>query len=546
MPPPSRSGQTSRVRTAWQASWLPEVFPLLLCGLPVAVLVFRSLLDPQEAGAFLETLARPRAWRTAFSGMSIALASCLAALAMGIPTGFLYARSGLPGRKAIRAVFSLPFILPPVLLVIAFTGFYGREGLLNQLLRPLGLPTASLLFGFSGIVLAQAFYNFPIVASLTADALESLDHGLEEAARLLGAGPLRRLISVSLPQILPAILASASLVFLLCVQSFAVLLLMGGGPRHTGFEVEIFRALRVDFDRGAALAYAFLETLVCLLIVLVHGSLARGTAFARLANSSNRRESHPSGSHFRALASIPFLAFLLLAVGGPLLALFIQAFRPMIRPGASAAFSLGNFASLLNGPSRNGFIASLGGSLALGLSSAAIATLLACASALLVDLRNIKKSPGILPLLPLAISPMVLALSLGNLWPGLEGFPAIMTFQALMALPFAYQGIRSSLGSVPPAMEEAARVLGASRFRSVLSVRLPLLSRPILSAFALAFAISLADIAGPLAFGDGRIRTLGLMAYRLCAAYRFDLAAAAGLILLALSATAFFLTEKSS
>jgi thiamine transport system permease protein len=180
--------------------------------------------------------------------------STAAAVVLGLPGAYMLSRFDFAGKRLLAALSAIPFMLPPILVVLGFILFFGTNGLANTaLMRIFGLknPPLSVLYSLKGIVLAHAFYNFPVVARIVSAAWERVPGEYAEAARTLGASPAAVFRDVTLPALLPSLLSSACLVFLFCMLSFPVVLVLGGGPKVATIEVEIYRSARITLDTNA-------------------------------------------------------------------------------------------------------------------------------------------------------------------------------------------------------------------------------------------------------------------------------------------------------
>lgn len=128
-----------------------------------------------------------------------ALLSTLASLAIGLPGAWIMATYRFPGKKLVRAVSTVPFVLPSILVVLGFVIFYGNNGILNRvLMRVLRLsePPLHILYSLGAIILAHAFYNFPLVMQLVSTAWIGLDPHPEQASLTLGAGKWRTFLHI--------------------------------------------------------------------------------------------------------------------------------------------------------------------------------------------------------------------------------------------------------------------------------------------------------------------------------------------------------------
>lgn len=196
--------QTRGVRRPWfshLAGFSATLFLLAFLGYPLGVILWRSF---EGGGAFFEVLANPYyQGRLAFTTYQ-ALLSTLLTLALGLPGALLFARYDFVGKRLLRSAFTVPFVMPTVVAAIGFLALVGPGGLLGVNLR----GTLSV------ILAAHVFYNYAIVVRIVGAYLESVGPRLREAAAVLGAGPWRTLYRVTLPLAAPAILAAATLVFI--------------------------------------------------------------------------------------------------------------------------------------------------------------------------------------------------------------------------------------------------------------------------------------------------------------------------------------------
>ena len=490
----------------------------------------------------LAVLVQPRSLRALAFTLAQAGASTLAALAIGLPGAALVARFRFPGRKALKALSVLPFSVPSVLIVLAFVLFYGRAGYLNSFLMwafSLREPPLGFLYSFWGIVLVHGFYEFPVVLQTVGEVWERLPRDREQAARLLGAGRLRAFATGTLPSLAPSIAQSASLCFLLCFFSFAVVMVFGGLVGST-LEGEVFRRARLEADAAGAATIALAETAVAIavvaLIALFERGAERGSAAAKSAGSSPELAVPRGGAAF-ALAA--YALFLAVFFGGPMLSLAVQSVSVRTKPLGPTSFGLGNFTRLFsNGGSA--FSSALAGTAATALPAALVATVLGCAGAF--ALRRGGSASKAAAALPLAVSGIVASLGWSLLFPG-GGIALIPFVQALCVLPYVLKSVAAALATLDRGPAEAARTLGAGRSRAAIGIELGSVMPAVLAAFAFAFAASAGDVNVPLVLGRGGFETLPVYLFRLTSAYRFPEACAAGVILALLTSAVFAFKE---
>src|SRR5215217_7893180 len=251
-----------------------------------------------------------------------ALISTALTLAIGLPAAYVFARYDFFGKALLRAIATVPFVMPTVVVAAAFKALLGPRDLLNgglQALLGLAEPPIRLDQTLTLILLAHIFYNYSVVLRIVGGFWSTLDTRLEQAAAVLGAGRMRVFREITLPLLLPAIGAAALLIFIFTFASFGVVLILGG-PRFATVEVEIYRQTTQLLRLDIASALSLIQIAATLLMTLVYTRLqARATVPLELrARAANAQR--PRGWRARLLIGAN-LAILLLLLGAPLLAL---------------------------------------------------------------------------------------------------------------------------------------------------------------------------------------------------------------------------------
>ena len=177
------------------------------------------------------------------------------------------------GKSLLRALTTIPFVLPTMVVAAAFTALLGPRGHLNPLAddglwawrrRPFDLQHTLAL-----VLIAHVFYNAAIIVRLVGGFWANLDPRIEEAARVLGAGRWRTFREVTLPLLLPSIVAASLLVFLFCFTSFGVILVLGG-PQLATIEVEIYYQAVPLFNLPLAAALSIVQMVFTFAIMAVY------------------------------------------------------------------------------------------------------------------------------------------------------------------------------------------------------------------------------------------------------------------------------------
>ncbi len=538
---------------------LPLAFLLLFFVYPLGSVLVGGLTAPAPGGGERVSLARVGAlladpYYLRIIGFTVGQAalSTLLAVLLGLPGAYLLARTDFRGKSLVRALTTIPFVLPSIIVVLGFVLFFGNNGILNRLLmRTFALhdPPLRVLYSLKAILLAHAFYEFPICIRVVSSLWSRINPHLEEAARSLGARGLRLFFRVTLPQILPGILASAALIFIFCLMSFAVILVLGGGPRWTTVEVEVYRLAKVGLDLRAASALALVGSALSLSFLYAYAEAQRRVSF-----TEELQEAAPAGGGLRRLLARPsgllwvlYLAAMLLVVLAPLGAVVAWSLRQRAGWAGELSWSLGAYQRLLASPAS---LRAVLNTLLFGLGTTALSLPLGTALAWLT-VRG--RFPGVRLLeaavmLPIGVSSVILGLGYLKAWQslplGLAGtWTAIVFAHTVIAYPFVIRAVSAVLRKIPASLPEAARSLGAHGARLFWHLELPLVRSALIAGAAFAFAMSAGEINATIMLYNPALITMPIAIYRLISAYNFFGACAMGVLLMLCSLLAFLLID---
>jgi molybdate transport system permease protein len=209
-----------------------------------------------------------RFWDALRISMVVSLESTALCLLFGTPLGWVLARRAFPGKAVLRAFVTLPLVLPPVVGGVAIFFAFGRNGIVGRYLQEwFGI---SLPFTQFGIVLAAAFVAMPFLIVTIEGAFRSSDRGLEEAAATLGASRLRVFLQVTIPLVMPSLIAGAILCWARAIGEFGATAIFGGnnpGSTQT-LPTLVYSVFQVTGDPAAATALS-LPLMAVALVVLV-------------------------------------------------------------------------------------------------------------------------------------------------------------------------------------------------------------------------------------------------------------------------------------
>lgn len=484
---------------------------LLLVTVPLGAVALRAgglMLSPADWLALRFTLLQ-------------SVLSAAVSVALAVPVAKALARRSFPGRRALITLMGAPFLLPGIVAVMGLLDLFGRSGTVSDLAALLGLPRLSI-YGLQGVVLAHVFLNLPLATRMILQGWQAIPAERFRLGESLSFTPrevARHLERPMLREVLPGALAT---VFALCLTSFAVALILGGGPAATTLELAIYQAVRFDFDLGHAAGLAILQAAVGGAAALTAWAAATTAAFGAGLDRALPLAA-PGGWRRRADAAILALAagFLLLPLGA------------VVGRGLPGLMLL---------PVE--VWPALGRSLAVALLSCALTTAAALGLALGVA-RGGGRWLDLAAVLPLATSGLVLGTGLFLLvqpfvTPSRLALPVTVVVNAVLALPFVYRLLLPQARALQADYGRLADSLGLAGRARLRLLTLPRLRRPLGFAAGIAAALSMGDLGVIALFADGGQATLPLVVQRLMGAYRMQAAAGASLLLVAASLALFW------
>ncbi|SCG68938.1 ABC transporter permease [Micromonospora halophytica] len=255
--PPRRRRPGQRVPVALA---VPAALGLLFLVLPLIGLLARTPWD-----SLPQRLTAPGVLTALRLSVQSATLATLLCLALGVPLAWLLARAQFPGRRIVRALVTVPLVLPPVVGGLALLLVFGRRGLLGQWLDTTFGVT--LPFTTTGVVLAEAFVAMPFLVIAVEGALRGADSRYEEAATTLGAGRWTTFTQVTLPLIAPGVAAGAVLCWARALGEFgATITFAGNYPGRTQtMPLAVYLALETDLEAAIVLSLILLTVSVAIL-----------------------------------------------------------------------------------------------------------------------------------------------------------------------------------------------------------------------------------------------------------------------------------------
>jgi len=507
------------------------LFAALLCVLivlPLAWLAIYAFTDSR--GAFtlanFQRLVIDAAYLDPLlTTFALATLSAIICCAVAAPMGWLVARTDMPLRRTVRLLVTASFVTPPFLGAIAWELLAApNSGLLNQLYRDLTGAEASEhllnIYSFAGLVFVISCYTFPYVFVLVATALDRTPGELEDASAMLGAGTWDTARRITIPLALPALLAGALVAFLQAMTLFgspAILALPAGFHTMTTKIWSLFQ-----YPPKPELAAAASLPLLILTVILLraeHMVLGRRGYSVVGAKNSDPRIIRLGGYKWLALGIS--MAVLMCPVFLPYFALLNATFSRLASHLVSASnFTLQNIhfvffeLSATEVAVKNTFI--------LGLLAATIGTVIAVVIGY-ITARKAMTGHRLLSFLataPIAIPGIVLGVGLffsytrpplvlyGTLW-------ILLIAYITLAMPAAYQQLQSAFRAVHPELEDAGRILGASRLRTLWQITAPLLRTSVIATWCFIFVGVIRELSAAILLFTSQTKVMSVLIYDL-------------------------------
>jgi thiamine transport system permease protein len=517
-----------RVSYRW-ALWVP---PLVFIAILFYWPVFRLFSVAAESGMarFSESILDASTFKALWFTIAQALVTTVICVVLGVPGAYLLYRKTFRGASLIRALITVPFVLPVIVVAIGFTAFRNW----NTSYGDFGISPVLWIIG------AQVFMNYSLVVRAVGAQWLSLSTETEEAAFIDGAGRLRTLWSVSLPQLGSALWSSAALVFLYCAGSFGIILVLGGGLVHT-LETDIYTAATSYLDLPRAATLALLQVaLTAGAFWLANRMSGTGLSLATAQPADKRGQVDRHDWLAIAISLVTVVPLLVI----PMALVVSQAFTRL------GQFTLQNFADLGTLGNRDLLDITVAEAALNSVRNSVLSTSAGVLLGVLVAYLLHRMRPGLARktldlvfLLPMGVSMVVVGfgylISFGSdPLPLRSSWLVTPIAQTLVALPLVIRLVYPALQSLGEQLVEAATLDAASAAQIWWRIQVPLIRPALQTAIGYAAVVSIGEFgaASFLAYGDQA--TLPTVLYRLIArpgAQNYGMAMAMSAILIALT-----------
>lgn len=531
----------TRRRLGWiLLTGVPLGFLLIFFAWPVGSIVATGLfpggrfsVDPfrRALGGGLPGVAWFTLWQAA--------ASTLLTLVVALPGAYIFARYDFPGKRLLRALATVPFVLPTVVVGTAFLTLVGPGGML-------GVRLDGTIWA---ILAAHIFFNYAVVLRTVGGLWSHLDPRLEEAARMLGAGRARAFASVTLPLLRPALAAASSLVFLFTFTSFGVILILGGPGLRT-LEVEIYRRTTALLDLPLAAVLALVQMASVTAVLAAYARYQERRSIEQSLRPVAEVARRPRSTREWAL-----VAGVLSATG----ALLLGPAAVLVGRSLHGASGWGlDFYRALGEPGRTGALLvdplqAVGNSAAFAAVATVVAMVVGLMAAAVIAYRRGRAGRWFDTLLMLPLGTSAVTIGFGFLV-ALDApidlrsaWVLVPLAHALVAVPFVVRTVVPVMRSIRTRLREAAAVLGAAPGRVWREIDLPMVSRAAAAGAGFAFAVSLGEFGATAFIARPRTMTMPLAIFRFLGQpgeLNFGRAMAMSVVLMVVTAAAITLFDR--
>ncbi|MGE0524220.1 MAG: ABC transporter permease [Variibacter sp.] len=504
--------------------WMPLVLLTGALGYPFFLLITSAFNvgDPQALPAveygFTNFVDLTNHLDWIYNTLLIATGGTILGITIGIGLAWTIHRTTVPGRNWFELLVAIPYPLGPLVGALAWSQLGApRDGLINRAFMWATGGNSPLFDIYTplGIIFVEAIFEAPVAVLIIGAAMQRMDPSLEESSSIFGGGKWRTAIKITLPLMLPAILSAALFMFTSIIGSFAIPTILGTSARFyvaTNAIYVLFQGYPPNYPLAAALGLVLI-VITGVAVWLVQRVL-RGRSYVVVTGRAYRpRQVDMRGWTWPlfALASLYVVISLVLPLGALLLA-SVQtssdlAFDPSTWTLANYKYVIVDFPT-----TRQAII----NSLILGVGTGTLGV--ACATLIAIAVHRSKSSGRKLleqvTMLPQAFPRLIFAF--GFLWMILTlpiqlygTLLAVLLAYIVVFLPLAYRGMSGVVVQIDSALEEAARVGGASWWRVLRTVTVPLLRSGILATWALLFMVSVREISASLFLSDAHTPVLG-------------------------------------
>ncbi len=474
--------------------------------------VFSSKVEGLTLYNFVRFFTKPYYYQTLLRSLFVCGVTVLTTTVIGVPIAYVMTRYNVPGKQLLHILIIMSLMSPPFIGAYSWIVLMGRNGLIAKLFRAFG-AVAPTIYGRGGIIFVFTLHLFPYIYLYTSGAMNSIDSSLEEAAENLGMNKLKRIWTVTLPVILPSILAGCVMVFMTALADFGTPMLLGEG--YTVLPVLVYNEYMSESAVDPFMASALSVIIVfCSLTVLAFQKLVIDKRNYQMSSLRPPQETELSGWK-RIAVSLPiwivvFLAFL------PQIVVVCQSFVERSFPGVVKGINLNNYEAILSRLGRNirnTYVFSL------------VAIVFIVIMGILISYVLVRKRGKVANLIdtlimfPYVIPGSVLGIGLivaFNRKPViLVGTAAIMIISYVVRkLPYTVRSGSAFLYQMDPFVEEASINLGVSPMKTFFTVTARMMLPGVMSGAVLSWITCINELSSSIMLYSGKTSTIAVAIYQ--------------------------------
>ena len=474
--------------------------------------VFSNKVEGLTLYNFVRFFSKPYYYQTLIRSIVVCSATVLTTTIIGVPIAYVMTRYNIAGKQLLHIFIIMSLMSPPFIGAYSWILLMGRNGLVAKLFKLVGM-TAPTIYGRGGIIFVFTLHLFPYIYLYTSGAMNSIDASLEEAAENLGMNKLKRIWTVTLPVILPSILAGCVMVFMTALADFGTPMLLGEG--YTVLPVLVYNEYMSESAVNPYMASALSVIIVaCSLLVLTFQKLVIDKRNYQMSSLRPPQETQLHGWK-RFAVSLPiyivvFLAFL------PQIVVVCQSFVERSFSGMVKGINLNNYRAILSrlGTNiRNTYVFSL------------VAIVFIIIMGILVSYILVRKKGKVASLIdtlimfPYVIPGSVLGIGLivaFNRKPMiLVGTSAIMIISYVVRkLPYTVRSGSAFLYQMDPSVEEASINLGVSPMKTFFTVTARMMQPGVMSGAVLSWITCINELSSSIMLYSGKTSTIAVAIYQ--------------------------------
>lgn len=464
---------------------------------------------------------------------SQAIISTFFSVLIGLIGAYILSNYKFRFKKIIQTVYSIPIMLPSVLAVLGFVITFGTSGIISKLFN----VKLHFLYSYKAIIAAHVFYNFPIIAITVSSKWKNIGSDQEDEARVAGAGELKIFTEITLPKLLPSILSSGIIVLMFCISSFAIILILGGNPRFTNTEVEIYRQARTNLNLGKACSISLISTAVNTFLIIL--SRMSGKSQSEEAETFLLKQIKLKDLNlFSRVLINTFLVISSLFVLLPVISVVIKSFTAVSSRAGQSTISVKAYTAIN--------LRSISETLFIGLASALFTTVLALSMSMDLAKRNNGFVENFI-MLPMITSSVIVGLSffiVSKYYKFLPNILLVVLCHSIVNIPISFKIILPAYRDIPKAIIEAAMIDGANDSAIIRKIEIPAIKDSIFASFIITFALSCGELNSTLILSNGKTSTIPIQIQRLISSYNYPSACAYGTVLLLLFSCVFITADR--